>query len=101
MQGAFYLPVLTLVLLTILNDGCILTIVKDRASAPPSSLPPLLPSPPSSDRPIAWPWQVVPSPRPEHWNLPEIFAVSAALGAHLVVINVGMVSRRMPPKAPC
>lgn len=71
-----------------------------QGESPPSTPPPLLPSPPSPDRPIAWPWQVVPSPRPEHWNLPEIFAVSAALGAHLVVINVGMVSRCMPPKAP-
>jgi H+-transporting ATPase len=64
-ERVFFLPVLTLVLLTILNDGCIISICRDK---------------------------VVPANRPQHWNLSEIFAVAASLGAWLVAINIGMLA---------
>jgi len=48
-----YLPVIAIVLITLLNDACVLTIARDN---------------------------VVPSPRPQQWDMKEIFAVSSVLG---------------------
>ena len=61
----FMLPVIAIVLITILNDGTIISIAYDT---------------------------VLPSPRPEHWRLPEVFLVSTLLGAVAV--------RALPPRAP-
>lgn len=52
-EAYFNLPVMALVLITILNDGTIISIAYDH---------------------------VVPSPRPERWNLPVLFAVATWLG---------------------
>jgi H+-transporting ATPase len=48
-----YLPVIAIVLITLLNDACVLTIARDN---------------------------VVPSQRPQQWDMREIFAVSSVLG---------------------
>lgn len=50
----FQLPVLMLMLITLLNDGTLITIAYDR---------------------------VTPSPRPEKWNLPVLFVTSGVLAA--------------------
>lgn len=57
----FELPVIAIVLITILNDGTIISIAYDT---------------------------VVASPRPEHWRLPEVFLVSTLLGAVAVASSI-------------
>jgi len=63
-ETVFTLPVIALVLITILNDGTIITICRDF---------------------------VIPSQKPQTWNLPEIFTVSSGLGVLLVVENLMML----------
>ena len=48
-----YLPVIAIVLITLLNDACVLTIARDRC---------------------------VPSKKPQQWNMSELFIVSSVLG---------------------
>jgi hypothetical protein len=57
----FELPVIAIVLITILNDGTIISIAYDT---------------------------VVASPRPEHWRLPEVFLVSTLLGTVAVASSI-------------
>nr|CCA15042.1 ptype ATPase superfamily putative [Albugo laibachii Nc14] len=57
----FKLPVIALVLITILNDGTIISIAYDN---------------------------VVPSKRPEKWNLPRIYCVAACLGGIAVASSL-------------
>eukprot|EP01113_Clastostelium_recurvatum_P049840 TRINITY_DN92_c0_g1_i5.p1 TRINITY_DN92_c0_g1~~TRINITY_DN92_c0_g1_i5.p1 ORF type:complete len:1096 (+),score=356.01 TRINITY_DN92_c0_g1_i5:213-3500(+) len=57
----FYFPTIAIVLITIFNDGTILTISKDR---------------------------VKPSPEPDKWNLKEVFAIAVALGAYLAGMTI-------------
>ena len=52
-QFAFALPVLGIVIITILNDGCMLTIARDH---------------------------VIPAETPQDWNLPELRLVAVVLG---------------------
>ena len=52
-QFAFALPVLGIVIITILNDGCMLTIARDH---------------------------VIPAQTPQDWNLPELRLVAVVLG---------------------
>eukprot|EP00501_MAST-03F_sp_TOSAG23-6_P000793 GSMAST32.ASY1.ANO1.823.1 assembled CDS len=49
-----YLPVIAIVLITLLNDACVLTIARDN---------------------------VVPSPKPQQWDLVEVFVSASVLGA--------------------
>jgi len=63
-EEVFTLPVIALVMITILNDGTIITIARDK---------------------------VLPAKRPQGWNLPEIYTVSAALGGTLVVEGIFMM----------
>jgi len=57
----FYFPTIAIVLITIFNDGTILTISKDR---------------------------VRPSPDPDKWNLKEVFTIAAVLGAWLAATSI-------------
>jgi H+-transporting ATPase len=57
----FELPVIAIVLITILNDGTIISIAYDT---------------------------VVASPRPEHWRLPEVFIISSLLGIVAVASSI-------------
>ena len=57
----FELPVIAIVLITILNDGTIISIAYDT---------------------------VVASPRPEHWRLPEVFIISTLLGIVAVASSI-------------
>lgn len=57
-ERVFTLPVIALVLITILNDGTIITIARDK---------------------------VIPASKPQNWNLPEVYSVSCALGSTLVI----------------
>ena len=57
----FELPVIAIVLITILNDGTIISIAYDT---------------------------VVASPKPEHWRLPEVFLVSTLLGIVAVISSI-------------
>jgi len=63
-ETVFTLPVIALVLITILNDGTIITICRDF---------------------------VIPASRPQSWNLPEIFTLSSGLGALLILENLLML----------
>jgi len=57
----FKLPVVAIVLITILNDGTIISIAYD---------------------------SVLPSPRPEHWRLPEVYIVATLLGCVAVISSI-------------
>jgi H+-transporting ATPase len=48
-----YLPVIAIVLITLLNDACVITIARDN---------------------------VVPNAKPQPWDLPQVFAISTILG---------------------
>lgn len=60
----FCLPVVAIVIITILNDGCILSIAYDK---------------------------VEPSPFPESWRLPEVFIVSFILGGVACISTLGLL----------
>jgi H+-transporting ATPase len=57
-ENTFTMPVIALVLITIFNDGCIITIAKDK---------------------------VIPAKKPQGWNLREIYAIASFLAASLVI----------------
>lgn len=59
----FYFPTIAIVLITIFNDGTILTISKDR---------------------------VQPSPEPDKWNLKEVFAIAVILGTWLAGTTIAL-----------
>ena len=63
-ETVFTLPVMALVAITLLNDGLIISICKDK---------------------------VVPAAKPQMWFLKEIFAVALALGFVLVVENCSLL----------
>jgi len=60
-NNQFMLPVVAIVLITILNDGTIISIAYDT---------------------------VLPSPKPEHWRLPEVFLVATILGGVAVSSSI-------------
>jgi H+-transporting ATPase len=60
-ETIFTLPVIALVAITLLNDGLIISICKDK---------------------------VLPSNKPQEWHLREIFGIATVLGAALVVSNL-------------
>eukprot|EP00936_MAST-01D_sp_MAST-1D-sp1_P000877 g877.t1 len=68
-ENTFTMPVIALVLITIFNDGCIITIAKDK---------------------------VVPAKKPQGWNLQEIYTISSFLALSLVIecclLGVGCLS---------
>ena len=68
-ENTFTMPVIALVLITIFNDGCIITIAKDK---------------------------VIPAKKPQGWNLQEIYTISSFLALSLVIecclLGVGCLS---------
>eukprot|EP01047_Picozoa_sp_COSAG01_P049062 COSAG01_NODE_4827_length_4711_cov_3.478534_1_plen_1101_part_00 len=69
----FELPVTAIVLIAILNDGCIISIAYDT---------------------------VVASPRPEAWRLPEVFVVSTVLGVVAVFSSIFLLWCGLTANAP-